>query len=410
MLQSISKVLSGTVLGQVISLLALPVVMRFYSPSDYGLFGTALVFVGLMAIMATMQLHQGIVMPRFYLHGVRLFQIGCVGSLLAGAFAFFSAAVYFFLFVDTQDLLITPAILAVAVTVTGVGQCMQGMAVRIKAFGAIGYAAILRSILVASVQLIFGIYAFGYKGLLIGYLLGEVGSAMVLWLLALRSQGLGGSTRLTIRHWIVLKKYRDIASFGTFQELLNSASQGLPVIIINNCYGASVAGLYAFSMRILLAPSQLVANAVRQVASEHFSKIFNLRKSLSHEFKRTTIILAIPTILLSLILIPFLPDLYEIIFGAKWRESGVYGQWLIIWAAFGVFNTPSVIVMRLLRKQRQAFYLNGLIFLTRAVSLLICGFLFSEIITVAFFAVLGVFWNTALIVFAQYYIRLEAAE
>lgn len=405
MLGSISKILSGTVIAQAISLLALPVIMRYYSPADYGIFGTALVLVGLVVIVSTMQLHHGIVMPKLLLHGVQLFQIGCAGSVVGGLITFAGAVLYFYLFKDESILLITPLVLAVGVVATGVGQCIQGMAVREKAFGAIGSAAVLRSTFVVGVQFAFGIYGFGYQGLLFGYVLGELVTAVFLWFTVLRPTSTTFPESLNIRHLAILKRYRDIASFGTFQEFLNSASQGLPLLIINGAYGPSVAGLYAFSLRVLLAPSQLVANAVRQVASERFSALINAKKTLNIDFFRLTALLAIPAILLAFSIIPFLPDLYEGVFGNEWRASGEFGQWLIIWAACLVFNTPSVVVLRILKKQRESFFLNVCIFTTRAISLTICGALYAPETAVAVFSVLGVIWNFALILLAYRYIE-----
>jgi len=408
-LRSISKIVGGTASAQLIALLAMPFISRLYLPADYGLFGVIVAITMVFAIISSFQLHQAIVLPKVKSHAIGLFQLACLGVMAGGALTAIFAYSYWYIFhndMETLDMLQMSLLTGLAVAAVGIGQAGQGLAVREKAFGRIGIAAMIRASVVIAIQITLGLSGSGAIGLLAGYVAGEVAALFYLFKFALPA----GSFKPQMQ-WkrlrVLVGRYKDFVSFGTAQEAMNSASQGLPVMLLAAYFGPTVAGYYAFALKILMAPVNMLAGAVRQVLSVRFAEAQSSPAILRHDFRRITIALAVPSILGALLIMPFTPDLFSMLFGIEWSESGEYGVWLLLWCVFGIFNVPATLIFRILRRQNVSLMINALLLVTRVAVLIVGGIFFLPIETVFAFSMAGIAWNMVIIGVASGYVRHE---
>ncbi len=402
MLKSVTKVLAGSVFAQGLTILILPLLSRLYTPAEYGTYGLVMVVVGISSVLATFQLHHAIVLPKHDSHSFALFSLSSYGALAGGVFIFvcgFAYSIY-----NQSDYFLYPVMVGLAVAVTGLGQSVQGLAIRSKGFSYIGLASVLRVAFMATIQVTFGIFGAGAYGLLLGYIIGEVIVIGTLWKFAIPKLLKQVRRVSLVNKFALIKRYRSFVTYGTAQEVMNSASQGLPVIILGAYFSQAVVGYYSFANRILLSPVESVANAVRQVLSQRFAVNIRVPSLIKSDFKFATIFLALPALLCVTFLMPRMADVFSFIFGEAWRESGNYGGWLIIWLAFVVFNVPSTMVLRTLKRQKESFILNFLILITRAICLIWTGVYSTPIFAVMTFSLLGVFWNLVYIGLAWYFI------
>lgn len=397
--RSIARILSGTASAQLITLLAMPVISILYSPADYGKFGVIVAVTTIITIVCTFQLHQAIVLPKFATRAVGLFQLSCLGALAGGILTAIAGYIYWGIFEDDLQgvkLLAMSLLTGLAVAAAGIGHATQGMAVREKLFGNIGIAAVIRAGVVVIFHIGMGLGQAGAIGLLAGYVVGEIAT------LAYLNKHLGSSQFFTIRrsqqHYRALaNRYKDFTGYGTAQEAMNSASQGLPVILLAIYYGQTVAGYYSFAIKIVMAPVNLIGSSLRQVLSVRFAASKDFPSKLSKDFRRATISLAVPSLISALLIMPFTPELFSALFGQLWQKSGEYGAWILLWCVFGIFNIPANLVFRVLRKQKVSFNINFMIFATRASLLVMGGLYWPPMTTVIVFALAGVLWNIVLI-------------
>lgn len=400
-LQPVAKILAGTASAQVISILLIPVISRIYTPSDYGVFGVFLAISGVISIVASMQFHQAIVLPKTTSHALGLACLSSIGATAGAVVTIIISSIYFMV---QNDSINNPfqfsIIIGLAILISGISQSFQSLAIRFEKFSVLGASAIIRTIITTTFQIIFGLADVVAMGLLLGYVIGEL-AALVYLVYKIRPQiNLKRSSQLLTRLYVLFIQYRDFSTFGTAQEALNSVSQGLPTIILGIFYGPLSAGYYSFAMRVLLAPGQLLSNAVRQVFSQRFAVNLRAPGVVRKDFTIGTISIAIPTLIITIAILPWLGDLFAVVFGEQWRVSGEYGEWLILWVAFLIFNAPSSVIFRILRRQKQNFFLNILIITTRIACLLIGGMLLNDNQTIVIFSLAGVFWNIVYIYLA----------
>jgi len=400
MFKSIARLLTGTAFAQILSFIALPFVMPLYSPDEYGVFGVAMVVVGVGAIFSTLQVQQIIVLPKVGSHSLGLLWVGAVGALVGGCVIGGGAYAYMQLFTNYESVEIISGFIGIAVVVTGVSQCLQALVVRYSAFGALALMSGLRAIVAVLFQGGLGYFFHDAASLLASYILSEMISACLIWYFIVPTEDRRRPWGKVVRYWALVRRNWESCLYGALQEGLNSASQGAPVVILGAIYGSSVAGLYSFSTRVLLAPVQLIANAVRQVVVLRFSLLRENLGRLRSDFIRLTIILAIPCLIAAGSISWALPHLYGKFFGQEWVRSGEYAMWLVFWAAMLVANTPSTLVFRVLQLQKVSFYYNATTFIVRCLVLFGAGYLLSDSASIAAFSIAGVVLNVAYVLMA----------
>lgn len=193
------------------------------------------------------------------------------------------------------------------------------------------------------------------------------------------------------------KNYFDFPLYSASQNLINSISSGLPVLLLTKYYGLAIAGSYAFGMNILQAPMRLVLIALRQVLFQKACEYHNEGKEISLLYIRTLMILSSLVIIPTIILILWGPQIFVFIFGERWRMAGLLARSLIIWIAVAFCNLPAVLFARIIRIQRFVFFYDLILLIIRLSVLIIGGNYLSAMNTVMIFAISGAIMNSFLI-------------
>lgn len=410
-LAALAKVLGGTAVAQLMTLAAMPFISRIYTPEDYGIFGAFVAVSMIVAVISTLQLHQAIILPKTNSHAAGLFWLAALGATVAGGAGALVALGYLTATGGPdagQAVLAKSLLFGLAVAAVGTGHACQGLAVRGRAFNGIGISSVVKAGVTIFAQVGGGLLASGGSlGLLIGYVAGEVASVIYMMGVVLPREVFSVSIT-KVRFRVLLRRYKDFVLFGTAQEAMGSASQGLPVMILAATFGDVAAGSYSFAMKVLMAPVNLISGSVRQVLSMRFSELTKRPEMLMMDFRRITGALALPSLCTAILVASYLPDLFVLTFGSAWREAGSYGGALVVWVAFGVFNVPATLLFRVLRRQKYAFFLNLGFLCLRVFVLIVGGFLWSAHTTVATFAGVGVLANAATIAVAARFISRGA--
>jgi O-antigen/teichoic acid export membrane protein len=134
----------------------------------------------------------------------------------------------------------------------------------------------------------------------------------------------------------------------------------------------------------------MVGGAISQVffqkATEAHIRTGNLSKLVEEVFKRLVSLGLFPILLLTLIG----KDIFIVAFGERWSEAGVYMQILGLWIFFQFISSPISTLFAVLEKQSYGLFFNGLLFSTRAASLIFGGMTDDVRFTLFIFAITGV--------------------
>lgn len=400
-LKNILTVSVGVVFGQALSLLAMPVLSRFFSAESFGVLGTFLSIASILGSLATLQYGAALMLPKRDTEAANIFLMGCLSVAVVTIIVFIISVVLkgFGLAIlklpGNAYLLI---LLPLYVLFNGTNQMLIGWSVRRRQFRQNSVSQVVRSLTVNSVQ-IAAAPVFPSGGMLaIGAMLGEFGSCINLgygiWKNEKRFFRRCSSTSWMKRS---AKSYYDFPAFSTPQNLLNAVSQGLPILLLGHFYGIEVAGLYAFGIRLVQAPMGLLLTPLRQVLFQKFCEGQNHGAGIMPLYRKSTLGLLAVILLPVIIGVVFFPALFALVFGEPWRKAGEYACWLLMWHAVGFCNVPSVLMARILRMQRHMLLFDVATVSSRAILLVIGGLYWSDTQSVAAFGMLGALLNLFLI-------------
>ena len=398
-LRNLSIVMSGTAVAQIIGFVMMPVISRLFTAEDFGVFATFQSIIGVISAGITLQYIQAIVLPKEKKDAINvafasLISVALIAVILLAVSVLFQGHVL--------NTIALPAIgyvyLAILASfVAGINQTFQAWCVRVKVFKQASLSQVIRSIVSYGIFLVAGIIHLGAPGLVLGTIVANIAASFNL-------------ARIFVADFVDVRKdvsrkkvmelareYRDFPLYSTPQNLINALSQGLPVFLFGYFYDIEIAGLYAFSVRVIHTPFGLLLAPLRQVLFQKVTEVYNYNGNLFELFRKSTFAISILLFLPCVFIFIWGPHIFKIIFGDIWVESGKIASWLIVWLFVGFSNIPAVLCARVNRLQRVLLIYESIALVTRVLVLFLGGIFLSSTNTVAIFSVLGLVLNFSLI-------------
>ena len=391
--------MSGTALAQLLGFALSPIISRFYTPSDFGVFGSFNAVLTVIAAGITLNYSLAIMLPKQKDDAINLFMLSCittaiisvccsVACLLAPAF------IQNFMKAPSRWILI---LLVFGILASGLNQTFQAWCVRIKAFKQTSASQVIRSLSTNGSQVGLGYLRGGASALIFTAFLGDVLATLNLARVTYRDLRVLRQKIKWARIRQLAKDYRDFPFYSASQDVINSLSLGLPIFLLTHFYGIAVAGAYAFSMRILQTPTGLVLRALRQVLYQKACETHHEGGRLAPLYVKITGGLFALALFPSLVLIIWAPQIFTWVFGSRWHLAGVFSQSLILWLMVGFCNVPAVLFSRIIRMQRQMFFYNQALLAVRALVLVLGGMYLPATHTITLFSVVGAIMNAIFI-------------
>lgn len=388
------RLVSGTGIGQIIALLAAPVIARLYPPSAFGVAAVFASFGSIFGVMACLRYELSIVLPETDREGANLFALS-VGLSLATALltglVLALAGEEIAGWINMPE--IRPYLWLVPVTVLlhGLFIALNYWNTRTKHFTRLSIARVTQQVAGTSITLGAGFAGYATGGVMIGA--GVAGQGVATATLGGQIWRDNGKFIRDNVHWrgVVegLRRYKNFPMFSSWSALLNTASWQLPALMLSAFFSSAVVGFYALGFRILQMPMTLIGRAISQVFLQRAAVervAGNLGSLVETLFQR----LLITSLLPGLILMLTGADLFRFVFGSEWTEAGVYTQILAPWAIIWFISSPLSTIYTVLEKQSKEPGLQALIFVVRFVGLGIGGYLGDARLAILFFTIGGI--------------------
>ena len=183
-------------------------------------------------------------------------------------------------------------------------------------------------------------------------------------------------------------------------SIINSASLGLPVIVLTLLYGASEAGQYSITVLALGAPVTLLGQSVYEVFYPRITR------AIQHEPDSAGALIAKATAGLFLVsVIPFGTIalfgswIFPFVFGSEWGRAGAFSQWVALWMAASLATRPAVAAIPAIRKQGAMLVYEVVMTIARVAALYAGNRIGNDITSIAAFALTNVLGYAALLFF-----------
>jgi O-antigen/teichoic acid export membrane protein len=392
---NVLKLVTGSVFAQGLGVLVAPIVARLFAPEAFGVAALFVSITGIIGAVVCLRYELAIMLPKTDEEAANLLGVSlCFVLIITGI----SALIIFLVDDVVVRLLNSPELkkylwlVPIAVFFNGIFLALNYWNSRTKHFGRLSIAQVVVSVTTQATKLSAGFAGYLSGGVLIATgILGSIVSTFVLGGQIWRDDRHLFKVNIRYKKMIEgLKRHKRFPIYNTWSALLNTASQQLPVIILAFYFSPKVVGFYALGRTILGMPMNLVGGAIAQVffqkASEAHNRTGNLSKVTEEVFKRLVSLGIFPILLLTLIG----EDLFIVAFGARWSEAGVYVQILSLLIFFQFISSPISSLFSVLEKQHYGLFFNGVLFGTRAVSLIVGGMTGDVRFTLFLFASTGV--------------------
>jgi len=301
MIADISRIASGQFIAQLMLLISLPFITRYYNPEEFGVFAIFSAITWILVVFSTGKIESLIITMQNKEQAIAL----TTGVLLIVLVASLTIVVIIDFFLSnflnallSRNIQSLPILVGITVFFTGSAQILRYYATYLGNFSGHGMAAVLNAIGIISVSLGYAIFI-GGESLPIGIILGQVvGQALSLFVFLFYTDIVKAVSLKMLKppFVIVLNQARKIPVL-LITQLTATLSVRISTLIMSAIGGAASAGAFSMSERIVSMPTGTFGQAVGQVVRHRFSKEYEVdnhsntlpRKVISLTFLMTLI-------------------------------------------------------------------------------------------------------------------------
>lgn len=392
----VGTLMSGSMAAQVALVATAPLLARLFPPGAFGLFSLMLTISTIGGAVGGLCYEVAVILPRSPRMARALYRL-----------AFLLSLVMPFLMVGLVALVqhLFPRIFGRTLTLDFYVYCGLGMALttqvnvlcyghsRVAQYGAISMNKVTQTLLPAVVQIGLALIGMVGEGLMLGRVLGLLGSE--LWLTrrlprGYRLRDLAQFHRRDVT--VAARSYRDFLVQVPRQLLVRGATM-LPAALLLGSYGPTVAGLYFFAQRLIERPGMLLGDSLTRVPMKQFALRVQQGKKLTRASLLYTAAVGGPVVISVFVLALIAHPLFRTIFGHRWEGAADYAVVLAGWAAIRLASLPMATLTTVLRVQKVSFWVDA-VFAARVVIIpLMAAHHASALMAVGAFCALSVFYH-----------------
>ncbi|MDD2470473.1 MAG: oligosaccharide flippase family protein [Methanocorpusculum sp.] len=392
--RDVGKLVSGTVIAQVVGICLTPVITYIFSPEIYGVASTFISIVSIIAVIACMRYELAILLPKDNTDAGAVFLacliiLVCVSLLSIFVMFFFGDSIAGRLNQPTlaQYLYLIP----VAVLIDGLYTILRYWNTRRTRFGTQAATQALQSSSASGLKLGFGILGFVNAGsLIVGQILGQgIGTLILLYQVVKFDAGIFRASCSLKNIRVQIIRYKKFPMIDSWSAVLNTLSGVLPVFLLSIYFSPAAVGLYTLGYQILIIPMGLIGGSIAQV-------FFQRASIAKHNNTLPSLVENVLAVLTSISIVPFSifavtgGVLFSVVFGAEWSEAGVYAQILTAWIFLVFITSPISPIVSILEIQEFGLKMNFITIVLRLISLIIGGVMGSVYLSLVLFMVTGV--------------------
>jgi len=382
-IRSIGVLVGGAVVAHGITMLAMPVNTRLYTPEDFTVLSVFSSLTLILTPIACLRFDAAIVMPASEHDAANLLVV----ALLANAAVSTLLVVVMLALPDSAYRLLNVSalmpylwLIPPTVFIAGAYGALQAWYLRERRFAAIARSRAGQSAVAAGTQITLGYSGVGPLGLILGQALNYgVGFVTLLGGMLVRHRSALGTVNWS-QMAAVFRTYDRFPRYSVWEALANGLSNSAPLVIIAAMASGPEAGYLALSLFVLQAPLALLGNAIGQVYLSGAPQAH--REGRLDTYTAETLIGLMragsgPLLFAAIAS----PALFGLVFGTSWERSGVLVAWMAPWFFLQFLASPICNALHVSGHQKtmMIFHLFGVV--VRVGSVLIAGMVAKDVIS-----------------------------
>ncbi len=386
---NVLAVASGTTLAQVVVLVFSPLITRIYGPEAFGVQGVFLSLISILWPLVALRFPMAIVIAKSDDEVQLLTQLSIATSVVMSSVLLFAIFIFYDDIISVfsiESLGGSIFILPVALIFVTIQDVMDYRAARLGAFQVIAVVTVVQAFLTNLSRVLGGIIAPVSVTLVI---VTSIAPGIQAFLLAWKNCGRFGPFPAVDFHRLraLASAHRDFPVYRAPTDMLNAASQSIPVIILAALFSPAAAGAYVLARSVLNLPANILGSAIGNVLYARFAEMARDNKPVAPLATKATLFLLLPSPVI-LLGAQFAPEVFGFVFGEEWTVSGIYARWMAIWIVLLIANVASVRILPVIGKQDLHLVFNIIVFAGGVFGLFIGSMMFrTELGAVAGYSV-----------------------
>ncbi|UOQ97078.1 oligosaccharide flippase family protein [Hymenobacter sp. 5317J-9] len=391
--QNFVVALSGSAAVTALGFLLTPIMTRIYPPASYGQMAVLNAAVSNLTLLTTLTYQSAVPLPKTKDEAMSLMQLS--GVLAVGSFVLVSLVLLLFgplitVWLDVQALGRWFYVLPFLLLFYNLSLLLSSWYTRTKEFRTRAGVDVVTSVVGRGFTIGFGVFTHGHPS---GLVVGDLFSKLTTFVALLRSG--------VYREWDELRRtfswarvrkaaydFREFPLYTLPGTYVNTLSAQLPIFFLTSGFGATVVGLYSFSVTLLEIPVGLTGSAIAPVFYQKASELFHtdlprLRELTLNIYNKLLYVGIVPLGLITV----FGDWIFKFAFGARWEMAGVFTGYLGYYYIFKLTSQATGNLYTVLSKQRYLLLTNLLLLLTRAAGLAVGVYLHNVDLALLLFGV-----------------------
>lgn len=367
--------LSGTLLGQVITLISIPILSRLLSPDVMGIYSTFIAISTILYVILSESYDQAVSVAKSMQECVALIKyvfIKCCTFVLILTPVAVILSKYISKYLDIKTDFYIIALIPLYAALFAVYMMCYYFYLRWGEIKQNSKLKILMPLCVVVFNVLFGILYRGESSLVIS----QIFAYIVIILLQIRpvincihKNQCGNS--IPLRN--IVKIYKSYPAKVLPSTLINNIAIQLPAILLTSFFGTTIAGYYSMVNKALNMPTTAVSNAFTDVYKNEAIEYCEKGMPTVGVYKRFLKILSLICIPLFLIIMIISPWAFSFILGSAWKEAGIMASVMVPMYLVKSISLPFAFNLVLYNKFNQNLILQIMLMLTSVFSFLIGG-------------------------------------
>ena len=387
-LKDLSKLVSSTLIANLIPILISPVLARMYSPEAFGYFGLYISVVNIATVLFTGRYEMAIVLSKTRQEAVNLIYLALlIGMSLMIIGYMIIVLIYMFSPGISSESYFWVWAVPVSAYMVAVNRTLVNFSSSLRDYGSIALNKIIRASSVGSFKML-AFPLMKASGLIVGNILGFLSTVTSYLVIVIRKKHL-------ILHKISLsslsataRAHKKFFQFDLISGLLNAISLNIPIIILSLYYTKEIVGHYSMAFTIINLPMMLIGTSIGQIYYERISKLdspLEISRSTAKVFQQ--LLLMGSTVMLILI---FGDLIFSFVLGKVWRQAGEFAQYMAPWVYLVFIASPISNIYLKFGMQRRLMNFNIVLLLSRVAVLFGAVFLLEDVkLVVLLFSLTG---------------------
>lgn len=354
---------SGALLGQIVAFSFSPIVTRIYSPEIFGIQGIYISILVILWPLTALRYPVAIIMAE---SDAEVRDLSRLSLLAAGLMSLMSAAVIYIYGRELEEILGMSKLgsliwfLPGSLFLIAVQEIMEYRSMRMNAFRTIAVVSIVQNLIVNIARTVGGLIHPVSAVLVVVTSLSYGLQAALLYAGGVRHQVLTDLNEEQMYRRL-LKKYRGFPLYRMPSEIISAISQTLPVFLLAIMFDASASGHYALARSVVSLPVYLICGAAGNVLYSRMAEMARQGVKLFPFALRIILLLLIVPGGGMLIVSIYFRELFALVFGADWQQSGDFARWMTLWVVCLFGSVPSERVLAVIGRQSLHLMFSGLV-------------------------------------------------